>query len=103
KFAELLGAEKVMVQKSGYFSRSAAANQQDLDLIHACTDLAVDAALAGTPGVVGEDEENADLLSVIAFERITGGKPFDITQQWYLDMIDAIGQPAPVPAVGGGH
>ncbi len=103
KFAKLLGAEKVMVQKSGYFSRSAAANQQDLDLIHACTDLAVDAALAGTPGVVGEDEENADLLSVIAFERITGGKPFDIAQQWYLDMIDAIGQPAPVPAVGGGH
>ena len=34
KFAERLGAQKVMVQKSGYFSRSAAAaNQRDLDLI----------------------------------------------------------------------
>src|SRR6478752_4027162 len=38
KFAELLGAEKVMVQKSGYFSRAAAANQRDLDLIKSMTD-----------------------------------------------------------------
>ena len=30
QFAELLGAEKTMVQKSGYFARSAAANDRDL-------------------------------------------------------------------------
>ena len=30
QFAELVGAEKTMVQKSGYFARSAAANDEDL-------------------------------------------------------------------------
>ena len=103
KFAELLGAEKVMVQKSGYYSRAAAANQADLDLIKRCTDMAVDAALAGTPGVVGEDEENGDVLSVIAFDRIKGGKPFDITQPWYLEMLHDIGQPAPEATQASGH
>jgi diphosphate-dependent phosphofructokinase len=96
QFAKRLGAEKVMIQKSGYFSRSAAANQADLDLIKQCTDLAVDSALAGTPGVIGQDEENGDHLSAIAFDRIKGGKPFDITQPWFTEMIEAIGQPAPV-------
>lgn len=98
QFAQMLDAEKVMVQKSGYFSRSAAANQADLELIKECTDLAVDCALRGKPGVVGHDEENGDVLSAIAFDRIKGGKPFDITQQWYLDMLKAIGQGAPIPS-----
>lgn len=98
QFAEKLDAEKVMVQKSGYFSRSAAANQADLDLIRQCTELAVDAAFEGTPGVVGQDEENGDKLSVIAFDRIKGGKPFDISQAWFRDMVAAIGQPEPRPA-----
>ena len=33
KLGALIGAEKVMVQKSGYFARSAAPNSQDLKLI----------------------------------------------------------------------
>ena len=98
KFAEKLGAEKVMIQKSGYFSRSAAANTADLALIKQCTDVAVDSALAGKPGVIGEDEENGDVLTAIAFERIKGGKPFDITVPWFTDMVAAIGQPTPVAA-----
>ncbi len=95
KFAEKLGAEKVMVQKSGYYSRSAASNEADLALIKECTDLAVDCALRGEPGVIGHDEENGDVLSAIAFDRIKGGKAFDITQQWYVDMLNAIGQEIP--------
>lgn len=95
KFAEKLGAEKVMVQKSGYYSRSAASNEADLQLIQQCTDLAVDCALRGESGVIGQDEENGDVLSAIAFDRIKGGKAFDITQQWYVDMLDAIGQEIP--------
>lgn len=93
KFAELLDAEKVMVQKSGYFSRSAAANEADLKLIKQCTDLAVDSALQGTSGVIGQDEENGDKLSAIAFDRIKGGKPFDIDTEWHRSMLSAIGQP----------
>ena len=96
QFATKLGAEKVMVQKSGYYSRSAAANEYDLDLIKQCTDLAVDCALRGEPGVIGHDEEDGDTLKAIAFDRIKGGKPFDITQSWFTELLAAIGQPAPV-------
>lgn len=103
QFAEMLDAQKVLVQKSGYYSRSAAANTFDRALIKSMVDLAVDSALAGNPGVVGHDEENDDLLSVIAFERIAGGKPFDITQPWYLELVGKIGQAAPVPAVPAEH
>lgn len=95
QFAQLLGAEKVMVQKSGYYSRSAAPNQADLDLIQRCTDLAVDCALRGESGVVGEDMDNGDVLSLIDFQRIKGGKPFDLTTQWYRQMLTAIGQDIP--------
>jgi pyrophosphate--fructose-6-phosphate 1-phosphotransferase len=98
QFAKMLSAEKVLVQKSGYYSRSAAANAFDLALIKEMTDLAVDSAIAGKPGVIGHDEENGDVLSVIAFDRIKGGKPFDISQQWYLDLLADIGQPAPEAA-----
>lgn len=103
QFSKMLNAEKVLVQKSGYYSRSAAANAFDLALIKSMTDLAVDSAIAGNPGVVGHDEENGDVLSVIAFDRIKGGKPFDITQQWYLDLLAEIGQPAPVAAAPAEH
>ena len=98
KFADRLGAEKVMVQKSGYFSRSAPANAADLELIRSMTDLAVDCALRGEPGVIGHDEERGEELRAIEFTRIKGGKPFDIGQGWFTDLLDGIGQPAPTAA-----
>ena len=103
QFAEMLDAEKVLVQKSGYYARSAAANQFDLDLIRSMTDMAVDCALRGEPGVIGHDEENGDVLSAIAFDRIKGGKPFDISQSWYKDLLEAVGQPSPVAAPPAAH
>jgi pyrophosphate--fructose-6-phosphate 1-phosphotransferase len=96
QFASMIDAEKVMVQKSGYYSRSAAANDFDLKLIKSMTDLAVDSALAGVSGVIGHDEEDSDTLKAIEFSRIAGSKPFDVTQQWYIDMLKEIGQPIPV-------
>ena len=92
QFAELVGAEKVMVQKSGYFSRSAAANDEDLALIKECTDLAVDTALAGGSGVIGHDEERGDELRAIEFERIAGGKAFDAESEWFRELLASIGQ-----------
>ncbi len=86
-----------MVQKSGYYSRAAAANAEDLRLIKSMTDLAVECALKGEPGVIGHDEEDGDRLKAIAFPRIAGGKPFDITQPWFGAMLSEIGQPL-VPA-----
>jgi len=92
QFAERLGAEKVMVQKSGYFSRSAAANDEDLALIRRCTDYAVDAALRGESGVVGEDEERGDELRAVEFPRIAGGKAFDASVPWFTELRESVGQ-----------
>ncbi len=96
QFAKKLDAEKVMIQKSGYFSRSAPANQADRELIKKSTDMAVACAFDGKSGVIGLDEDNGGELSIITFDRIKGGKPFDITQKWFTDMVARIGQPAPV-------
>jgi diphosphate-dependent phosphofructokinase len=92
QFAAELGAEKVLVQKSGYFSRSAAANEADLTLIRDCTAYAVDAALRGESGVVGQDEERGDALRAIEFERIKGGKAFDVSVPWFTDLLRDLGQ-----------
>jgi diphosphate-dependent phosphofructokinase len=92
QFAAELGADKVLVQKSGYFSRSAAANDADLALIRACTDYAVDAALRGESGVVGQDEQRGDELRAIEFARIAGGKKFDATVPWFTDLLREIDQ-----------
>ncbi|MDR1442720.1 MAG: pyrophosphate--fructose-6-phosphate 1-phosphotransferase [Bifidobacteriaceae bacterium] len=93
EFAERMGALKTMVQKSGYFSRSARANQRDLLLIRSMTDLAVDCAVEGVSGVIGHDEENGGVLRAIEFARIKGGKPFDVNKPWFQDLLDGIGQP----------
>ncbi len=92
QFAQRLGAEKVMVQKSGYFSRSAAANPQDLKLIKTCVDHAVDCALRGEGGVVGHDEDHDGRLRAIPFDRIKGGKRFDPTVDWFAELLADIGQ-----------
>jgi pyrophosphate--fructose-6-phosphate 1-phosphotransferase len=98
QFAAKLDAGKVMVQKSGYFSRSAPANAEDLRLIKSMTDYAVDCALHGVSGVIGHDEDDGDRLKAIAFPRIAGGKPFDVSQAWFTDLLAAVGQPMTKPA-----
>jgi len=93
QFGDMLGAEKTMVQKSGYFSRAAAPNAKDKALIQSCAKKAVECALAGIGGVVGEDENNNNELRANEFPRIKGGKPFDISVSWFKDLVAAIGQP----------
>ena len=90
QFAKMLGAEKVLVQKSGYFSRAAAPNKEDLQLIKSCVDLAVDCAFKGESGVTGEDEDAGDVLRAIEFPRIKGGKPFDTKTPWFTKMLERI-------------
>jgi diphosphate-dependent phosphofructokinase len=92
RFAKLLRAEKTLVQKSGYFARSAAPNDKDLELIMATADMAVQAAINGESGVIGMDEDEHDKLNVINFSRIKGGKPFDIKLPWFQQMLNEIGQ-----------
>lgn len=93
QFADKIGAEKVMVQKSGYFSRSARASDRDLELIASMVELAVRAAARGEAGVVGHDEERDHELRVIEFPRIAGGKEFDVNEGWFTNLLEDIGQP----------
>jgi len=92
QFGQHLDAEKTLVQKSGYFARSAAANPDDLRLIKGCVDLAVECALRGEAGVIGHDEEREQMLRAIEFHRIKGGKSFDAKQSWFQEMLREIGQ-----------
>jgi len=92
QFTDKLGAEKTLVQKSGYFARSAAPNDRDLDLIRDTAKLAAHCGLDGESGVVGMDQDSSDKLGLIAFDRIKGGKPFDTSVQWFVDMLNEIGQ-----------
>jgi pyrophosphate--fructose-6-phosphate 1-phosphotransferase len=93
QFAKLVGAEKVLVQKSGYFARSAPANAEDFKLIDTCVLKAVECARAGVTGLIGHDEERGNELRAIEFPRIKGGKAFDVAQPWFQDLLKEIGQP----------
>ena len=91
--APLAGAEKTLVQKSGYFARSAAANEFDRDLIGKCAAVGVASAIDGVSGCMGQDEDKEGMpIRAIEFERIKGGKPFDVTQEWFQTMLKEIGQ-----------
>jgi pyrophosphate--fructose-6-phosphate 1-phosphotransferase len=89
----MLGAEKTLVQKSGYFARAAAANIDDQRLIKSCTDLAVECAMRRESGVIGHDEDKNNVLRAIEFPRIKGGKPFNVDLPWFGSLLSAIGQP----------
>ncbi len=93
QFAKMIGADKVLVQKSGYFARSAPANTADLELIRECAHHSVECALRRESGVVGQDEERGNALRAIEFPRIKGGKPFDTSAAWFRDVLTKIGQP----------
>ncbi len=93
RLTKLVGADRALVQKSGYFARSAAANAADRRLIGEMAEVAVASGLSGTPGLVGHDEANGDVLRAIELPRVKGGKPFDIDAKWFKDMLAEIGQP----------
>lgn len=93
QFAPMIGAEKVLVQKSGYYARSAPANSRDRELIAQCAQVAVHAALNGINGLVGQDEDQNNVIRACEFERVAGAKPFDTTQAWFRDVLVEIGQP----------
>ena len=90
QFARQIDADKVLVQKSGYFARSAKPNKKDLELIFKSADLAVECAIKGKSGVVGLDEDNNNKLACIEFDRIKGGKQFDPNCDWYQSMLKDI-------------
>lgn len=92
QFAKELGAEKTLVQKSGYFARSAKANAKDLELIKKSAFFGAEKALQGESGLAGLDDDQDSQLKLIDFKRIKGGKPFDTSLDWYQSMLKKIGQ-----------
>ena len=92
QFSGALNAEKTLVQKSGYFARSAKPNKRDLELIQSSACLAAEVALDQKSGVIGRDMDNDNKLGLIDFNRIKGGKPFDYDTEWYKNMLNEIGQ-----------
>ena len=92
QFAGALGAEKTLVQKSGYFARSAKPNERDLDLIKQSAFFGAEKAIIGESGIAGLDDDHGQELRLIEFERIKGGKPFDEHMDWYQSMLKEIGQ-----------
>ncbi len=92
QFAEMIGAEKTLIQKSGYYARASAANAEDIRLIKSCADLAVECALRGEAGVIGHDDDQNFVLRAIEFPRIKGGKPFDIDSAWFTETLEDLGQ-----------
>ena len=92
KIAEWTGAKKVLVQKSGYFCRSASPNTIDLSLIDKVSQNAVNYAMNSKSGVVGPCDDKNGEITCIEFEKIKGGKPFDWKQEWYQKILKQIGQ-----------
>lgn len=93
RIAELVDAQKTLVQKSGYYARSAPANAFDKELIGKCAKIGVESAIAGVTGCMGEDEDKEGTpIRAIEFERIKGGKPFDTTLGWFQELVKEIGQ-----------
>jgi len=92
QFSRKIDADKVLVQKSGYFARSAKSNSKDLELIFQTADLAVECAISGQSGVVGLDEDNNNQLACIEFDRIKGGKQFNPNRDWFQSMLKEIEQ-----------
>jgi pyrophosphate--fructose-6-phosphate 1-phosphotransferase len=89
----MVGAEKVLVQKSGYYSRSAPANARDQALIQECAVVAVQSALSGISGLVGQDEDQASVIRACEFDRVAGAKPFNTEQEWFTELLKDIDQP----------
>ena len=92
QISKIIDTEKTLIQKSGYFSRSAAPNKKDIQLIKESASKAVQCALDCKSGVVGMDERNDGALSLIEFKRIKGGRVFDSQQDWFQKMLFEIGQ-----------
>ena len=92
-FSELISKninfDRILIQKSGYFARSAAPNHNDLEYIFKICDFAFENALKFNSGVIGEDERTGE-LSCIDFNEIKGEKGLDVNSKWFLDLIDRI-------------
>jgi len=88
-FKNKLNADKILIQKSGYFARSSAPCRNDIKLINKSSALAVEMAINKKSGVVGLSEFT-ESIELINFREIRGNKPFDIKSEWFEGMIKEV-------------
>ena len=88
-FKDSLNADKVLVQKSGYFARSAAPNKTDLELIEKSANKAFECAINKESGVIGI-HEISNKIECINFSEIKGGKKFDVKSNWFVELYEEI-------------
>jgi pyrophosphate--fructose-6-phosphate 1-phosphotransferase len=53
----------------------------------------VRSALDGVSGLVGQDEDQGNVIRACEFERVAGAKPFNAEQAWFDDLLSDLGQP----------
>ena len=90
-FKNSLNADKVLVQKSGYFARSAAPNKTDLELIEKSANKAFECAINKESGVIGI-HEISNKIECINFSEIKGGKKFDVKSNWFVELYEEINE-----------
>ena len=88
-FKSKLNCDKVLVQKSGYFSGSASPNDLDLKLIHDSAVIAANSALSKKSGVEGL-RSDSKTIELIDFSEIKCGKKFDVSTEWFQKMLKNI-------------
>jgi len=90
-FKKSLNADKVLVQKSGYFARSSEPNNDDINLINQTADKAFNCALNMKSCVVGlhQDTNNIECIDI---SEIQGGKAFNINEDWFVELLKSINQ-----------
>lgn len=92
QFSKKIGAEKTLVQKSGYFARSAKPGLRDRQLIRRCCKVAVKNAINHTGGLIGMDEDAKDRIRACEFDRVRGGKPYNYKNNEFMTLLREIGQ-----------
>jgi diphosphate-dependent phosphofructokinase len=104
KLKDGIGAEKVLIQRSGVYVRAAPANAADRKLVDSCVNYAVDLVMskvAAAPsssshlwrGVVGHDDRFDGQLRLVEVEPLMRKRPFDVATPWFVELLSAIGQP----------
>ena len=88
-FKNKLNANKVLIQKSGYFARSSEPCSNDIELINKSATFAVEMAIDKKSGVVGLSESTNN-IELIKFKEIKGNKPFDANCKWFEGMIKEV-------------
>jgi pyrophosphate--fructose-6-phosphate 1-phosphotransferase len=80
QFAKKVELGKRVTQKSEYFASSASSHLFDIALIYHTAQLALKSVLTGESDVIELDEKHDWQMGCMDFDRIKGGKRFDLAK-----------------------